>query len=413
MRVVLYAPQLSSSAGGVWQYCQWIMRYLANEQQWYFVAPSDLLAEIREQGPAQARIESMAFDEFRQLQSRKFACRLLQTQRAKRVFRWVPFFEPLSNLALNRFYGGDYIAHQLGKKLARFSPDVVHVPVQQVAYRGAIRNYPYVINPHDYQHEYFPEFFTTDQLAYRREAWYRDQRAAAAIVVHSRQTRDDAIRFLGIPDEKVFYAPYGSIDTFPEPDERTLDEVKRIYGLPDQYLFYPARAWPHKNHEVLVRAVNELKLRDIDVQIVFTDGETSYGNKIKKLISDLGLSDQVRFLGRISSASMGALYRLCMAVVVPSMFEQNSGPLLEAIHFGKAVAVSRLPELVDTIGPEGLVFDHSSVEETASVLDRLWCSDSERLRIEAMSVRRRSELTWDRFQQCYRDAYEYAAARGI
>lgn len=188
--------------------------------------------------------------------------------------------------------------------------------------------------------------------------------------------------------------------------------VQKEYRLPKQYIFCPARAWPHKNHGILVKAVGEIRKHGIEIQLVFTDGGTPHGKKISCLIEELDLTNQVRFLGRTSPFHMGALYRLCRAVVVPSLFEQNSGPMLEAMHFGKAVAVSRLVELVETVGSEGLVFDENSVAETAAVLERLWCSDSERMRLEALSVKRSSELGWGRFRECYQHAYEYACSHG-
>ena len=171
----------------------------------------------------------------------------------------IPFYRKLTHRIKRSFFDGSVVGHAAYKMLQKEGVDILHIPFQNVQFRSAIKRFPYIINPHDYQHEYFPEFFTTHELEYRRNIWYEDQRNARAVVTHSRQTRTDAIKYLGIPEEQVFYAPCGPLDTFPEPDEAGLQKTAQELSLPERFLFYPARTWPHKNHLVLVEAIHHLK----------------------------------------------------------------------------------------------------------------------------------------------------------
>src|SRR5262249_172450 len=153
-----------------------------------------------------------------------------------------------------------------------------------------------------------------------RLTWYPSQRAAGAIVVHSLQTRDDAIRYLGVPEERVFYAPYGPLATFPVVDETSARADLYQLGLPQKFVFYPARMWPHKNHPTLLEALRFLKdRRGLEVGCVFTDGTGPHSSVIASKIVQLGLSGHVKVFGRISPYRMGALYTLCSMVVVPSL----------------------------------------------------------------------------------------------
>ena len=108
---------------------------------------------------------------------------------------------------------------------------------------------------------------------------------------------------------------------------------------------------------------------------------------------------------------MGVLYRQSAFVVVPSLFEQNSGPVLEAIHFGKAVAVSNIKEVELTLAGAGLLFDPHSVQQIADAIDQLWSSSAALAEAEASIQRRNAEMSWEPFRRVYRQAYAYALGR--
>jgi len=376
------------------------------------VVPSALLAELQRDS-VDPEVEIVDVDEVLLRTRATLAYRVLEANSSGRVRGVrVPFSGKASRWIQRRFYCGSVTGHALLGELTRAGVDVVHVPWQAPQYPDVVRRYPYVINPHDYQHEHFPEFFSSKELSVRRKVWYEVQRGAAAVVVHSMQTRDDAVKYLGVPEERVFYAPYGPLATFPEVDETSARRMAERLKLPERYVFYPALMWPHKNHIRLLEALAHLKGRGVDVNCIFTDTSGEHWEQVRERIAALGLEQQIRAVGRVSPEEMGALYTLCTAVVVPSLFEQNSGPMLEAIHFGKAVAVSHLPELVASLNGAGLVFDPESVEEIAAAIDQLWSSDTDRKEVEERVRRRKAAMTWEPFVQAYRDAYAYALARG-
>jgi glycosyltransferase involved in cell wall biosynthesis len=406
MRVVLFAPYLSVESGGIWNFYQWVARYLGASFQYLHVGPAMLLEEIRKaggEGATQVSLESL-----RSSTESTFIYRLLEDRAgAGTVAFKISCYGRLMN-SLKSLYTRKATERAAAKLLRRESVDVVHIPAQLVPMPKVVRNYPYIINPHDYQHEHFPEFFPKRILRLRRKLWYRDQRNANAVVVHSRQTRLDALRFLGIPEERLFYAPYGPLDNFPEPDDGTLQRTIDDFKLPRRFVFYPARSWPHKNHAVLVEALARLKKRGIEVNAVFTTVEGEYGEAVKEKIRAAGLERQVSIVGRVSPEEMGSLYKLCTMVVVPSLFEQNSGPVLEAIHFGKSIVASQLEEVVSTLDGAGSLVDPHSVQEIADAIDQLWSSEDTLEKAGAAIRKRRSLMSWKPFQDAYRSAYTYA-----
>lgn len=407
MKVALFAPYLTPASGGIWQFYQWAAKQLGTKFSLLLFAPALLLEETRKGGGEIA--SGVIAEEFRSSVEKTIAYRILEDQACGRIGgMWVPFYRKLSRRIKRSFFDGSVVEHAACMLLKQEGIDVVHIPVQCVQMPRAVKRFPYIINPHDFQHEYFPEFFTPKTLEIRRTVWYEDQRGASAVVVHSRQTQADAIKYPGIPGERVFYAPYGPLDNFPEPDAADLREAVRTFSLPERFVFFPARTWPHKNHLALVEAIHYLKKRGIDVNAVFTFVDSKHGEVVKQKIAATGLEKQVIIVGRVSPEQMGALYKLCTMVVVPSMFEQNSGPVLEAIHFGKAVAVSRIEEVVLALDGSGLLFDPRSVQEIADAIDRLWSSQDTLEKAEARIRERRSRMSWEPFREAYRQAYSYA-----
>ena len=407
--VALFAPALTDSSGGIWQFYQWVARQVGPAQALLLIAPSPVLGEMPAAGAPNSFF--LPFDAISTSVKSSAAYRILVEQAYGRIGGMrVPFYRKVTRHIKQRFYDNDVLGHEIFRYLRRLGVEMLHIPLQHVPFPRLLARLPYVINPHDFQHEHFPQFFTAKELESRRLVWYETQRKAAAIVVHSRQTREDAIKYLGIPEERVFYAPYGPLDTFPEPDEAGLRQAKDDLALPERFIFYPARSWPHKNHLTLVEALYNLKKRGVLVDAVFTTIVDGHGEVIRERIAARGLAEQVTIVGRVSPKQMGALYRLCTMVVVPSLFEQNSGPMLEAIHFGKAVAVSHIDELVTTLDGAGEIFDPRSVSDIADAIDRLWSSEDTLEKAEARICARRAQMSWEPFREVYGQAYEYALA---
>jgi len=404
MKVALLAPTIAPNWGGVWQFSQWLIRELLGVATLYPVVSRAFAVETLELGLLAPNASITIFEDFVTSVQRSLAYRVLESEHQLRS----AIYRRLARSILDQFFSGSVVRHALIQVLRRNKISLLHAPYQWLSDPVLGAHFPYLINPHDYQHEHFPELFDTKEIERRRTKWYTSQRGASSIVVHSIQTRMDSIRFLGIPEERVFYAPFGPLRTFPDVSEEACAEIKQRLRLPERFVFYPARTWPHKNHMTLIEAIILLRQRGLDVGCVFTDCFGAYGEKVAQRVNRENLSDRVMSVGRVSSIEMGALYRLCTMVVVPSLFEQNSGPMLEAIQFEKPVAVSNLPELVGSLSDSGIVFDGHSPQQIADAIDRIVSSpEAEEAAIGKIKARKRS-MSWEPFREIYRKAYDYA-----
>ena len=99
-------------------------------------------------------------------------------------------------------------------------------------------------------------------------------------------------------------------------------------------------------------------------------GTGSYEARLRRLAED---NNNIRFLGFVSGATLDALYREAVAVIVPSINYEVSPPLviIEAFRQGTPAIVRNLgsmPEIIQESGG-GYLFD--SEEELAAVMDKL------------------------------------------
>lgn len=270
---------------------------------------------------------------------------------------------------------------------------------------------PTVFNPHDLQHEHYPQFFTAVDLARRKYVYLNACRSAAAVVAGSRYTRDDVIRCYHVSPEKVWTIPFGPATGVHAPPTRdNCEDAVRKYDLVRPFILYPAQTWEHKNHLRLLEAITRLRRQGVRIDLVCTGTRAEPGwSGIQRFIKENALEGQVRFPGYVSSTDLQALYKLSQFVIAPSLFEQASGPMFEAWHADVPVAASNVTSLPEQAGDAALLFDPWSVDDIADAIFRM--SEDERLR-ESYRTRGRERLkdfSWDRTAKAYRALYRHVA----
>jgi len=147
------------------------------------------------------------------------------------------------------------------------------------------------------------------------------------------------------------------------------------YGLPERFFFLPNQFWRHKNHAVVIQALQILARRSVDVTVVCTG--STYDSRNPKFFSSVltdvamaGVHNQFRILGMVPRPDVFPLQRQAMAILQPSLFEGWSTSIEEAKSLGKRVVVSDLPVHREQ-NPVGDFFDPHDAESLANCLERV------------------------------------------
>lgn len=137
--------------------------------------------------------------------------------------------------------------------------------------------------------------------------------------------------------------------------------------------------WPHKNHKNLVKSIKLLKEKGIVVNVVLSgDSNSKNGDIVKEMIHQYNLQNQFTLVGIVNEAELYNLYKNSQGVVIPTLYEAGSFPLVESILMEIPVICSNITSLPETIGNQEFIFDPNSVENIAKKIELLWINENYR-----------------------------------
>lgn len=238
----------------------------------------------------------------------------------------------------------------------------------------------------DLQHRYLPQLFSPFARL-RREVGFRAQIASGRLLmVSSEDTKSSCSELYGIKSEKIRAVRFA----VKPPNRLSESQTKSVvgkYSLPDRYFFMPNQFWQHKNHMLVIRALEILNARGKQVVVVATGLQLdprnpSYVPSLKKAVLEAGLSDQLLMPGLVPYDDLRSLMQGSCAVLNPSLFEGWSTAVEEAKSAGVPLILSDLPVHKEQAGEHAIYFDRSSAVSLADALGNF----------EYLSQERRAEL---------------------
>jgi teichuronic acid biosynthesis glycosyltransferase TuaC len=158
---------------------------------------------------------------------------------------------------------------------------------------------------------------------------------------------------LGAPEDKVTTLRNGvDLELFTPPDDRS--RLREKLGINGKTLISVGHLIERKGHHIIIEALQDVP--DVNL-LIAGDGEEE--SNLKRLCTNLGLQNRVRFLGALSQTQLREYYGAADALVLASSREGWANVLLESMACGSPVIATRVwgtPELV-TSSDVGLLFD--------------------------------------------------------
>jgi len=273
---------------------------------------------------------------------------------------------------------------------SRAKIDIVWFPTQVYEFVDI----PYIFTVWDLQHRlqpYFPEVSVTGSSFDQREKNLAHAIPRASFVVTSNPAALEEVHlFYRVPRDRIRLLPQPASHFVFREDHREAD-LQLVPETP--FLFYPAQFWPHKNHVVLLEALNILKKEHgISLMAVFAGADMGNRAYVEQYAEKLGLSGQLRFLGFVPEATLVALYRKAFALVFPSFFGPENMPPLEAFALGCPVVASAVSGSEFQLKDAALLFDPK--DERALVRHILQLHADPALRSKLVAAGRRRAESW-------------------
>jgi glycosyltransferase involved in cell wall biosynthesis len=236
-------------------------------------------------------------------------------------------------------------------------------------------------------------------------------RRASRIITLSEAARQDIIRLLKVPGEKVISIPLGvDRELFnAQPDPTAVAALRGRYHLPDRFILYVGNIQPRKNLPRLVTAFEQLKRAGFPHKLVIVGAaQWGYEETFRK-VAQSGLSREIIFTGYIPKSDLPLFYNAAELLVNPSLWEGFGLPLVEAMACGTPVAVSDCPALRETAGDAGLFFDPRNPAEIAQAIHLLLADSGLREKMIALGTEQVKSFYWEETARRTLGVYEGAA----
>jgi glycosyltransferase involved in cell wall biosynthesis len=238
-------------------------------------------------------------------------------------------------------------------------------------------NLPSVLTIHDLRPLVLPETSGRAHGAYLRARLGPSVRRASVITTPSAFVRETVVELLGAdPDRvQVVSAPLFASDAAPRSSAAAPAGVA--------HFLYPAITAPHKNHRTLLEAFAKVIAVRNDAVLVLTGAPGPAEGAVASAIEELGLSSNVRRLGRVPAEELDVLFRGAVALVYPSTYEGFGLPLAEAMAVGCPVIASDRTALPEVVGEAAILLEPDDVEAWADAMLRLLDDEGRRTELIA------------------------------
>ncbi|MBF7072235.1 glycosyltransferase [Glaciecola sp. MH2013] len=223
----------------------------------------------------------------------------------------------------------------------------------------------------DLQHIYLPKMFSMLKKLKRNIGFLAQAKFSSGIVLSSYDAKNSFLKTYATPEDKLFVVRFAvKAASVPQKD---IEAVKEKYQLEDKYIFLPNQYWPHKNHEVVLRAIEFLRSKgEKSFQIVSTGStESESFKKCETLIRAMEItSAEYSVLGLVPGSDVLALMAGSSFVLNPSLFEGWSSTVEEAKALNKKMILSDIPIHREQEPKHGefLFFDPQNIESLAVLI---------------------------------------------
>lgn len=162
---------------------------------------------------------------------------------------------------------------------------------------------------------------------------------------------------------------------------------------------------PHKGVSYLVRAFQKVLEKSPDAKLIIYgptnpihDAEKTYKKELLKLIDELGIQKNVEFSEQYTPREKIPMIKSQIAVFpyAKTYSAGQSEALLDSISSGKAVIVSHVPGLYESVedGKNGFVVESENVEQLSEAIKKLFSNPKLVARMEKENLRMVEKLDW-------------------
>lgn len=278
----------------------------------------------------------------------------------------------------------------LNRELGRHRIDVFHGTNFEVPYLP-VR--PSVLTLHDLSPWLDSAWHDSADRVRRRTPFLIGLGLATLVVTPSEAVRKQAMDHFRISPQRIVAIP-----------EAAPAHLRRVQTRPPRpYFLYLGTLEPRKNIPMLVEAWHAAR-REAPVDLVLA-------GRRRKDFPVPAPEPGLVIRGEVEERELSELYSGALAFVYPSLYEGFGLPVLEAMQCGAAVITSRDPAISEVAAGAALQVDAHDGRAWVQALTTVATAPEWLARLQAASLARAREFSWDRTARLTREAYAEARRR--
>jgi glycosyltransferase involved in cell wall biosynthesis len=232
------------------------------------------------------------------------------------------------------------------------------------------------------------------------------------VITDSEATAADVRDHLRIPPERIDVVELG-IGTTRRADPMPESQLRARLGAGTRAILLTVSAkLAHKNLTRLIGALASLPAPERPL-LVLPGYPTPHERELRRRAQELGVANDVRFLGWVSAEELEGLYATAAAFVFPTLAEGFGLPVLEAMARALPVACSDIPVLRELAGQDALFFDPRSEQAIARAVGRLLGDGPLAAHLRDAGPARAARFSWRRTAELTLASYERARRRPV
>jgi glycosyltransferase involved in cell wall biosynthesis len=265
-----------------------------------------------------------------------------------------------------------------------------------------------------------PQALRWSARLYRRLNYPRTAKVADAVIINSESLRGEIRQYLNVDPAKLHLIPEAVDHLLFRPGDRdeAFQHVIAKYGVTKPFVLFVSSLWRYKNCAGLLRAfaMAKPKLGDRQLTLVGPASDVEYVAELRVLAEELGIVDDVVWVGGVPLEETVYFYRSADVFVYPSFNETFGLPILEAMACACPVVTSCVSAMPETAGDAALLADPEDPESLADAIVRACGGEEDRLR--TAGPMRAGMFTWaataERTLAVYREVHSWklAGSRG-
>jgi glycosyltransferase involved in cell wall biosynthesis len=296
-------------------------------------------------------------------------------------------------------------------RLKKMGIHVFHGPASLIPFRR--EHYGLVVTIHDLVAFLFPETIPLKYGAYMRYLLRQAVKKADKIIAVSYHTRQDLIKILKVPSEKIRVIHEAASPIFRTHDKKEVQaRIKERYGLTKKFIYHLGNIEPRKNLIVLLEAFTRVchELGN-EYQLVVSGQKGWLTRALSHYLKNYPVQDQVLFTGYVPMEHIPLFMNGAELFVFPSLYEGFGLPVLEAMSCGTPVISSNRSSIPEIVGSAGVLVDPTRVQDLADRIVALLRNPEERRRLSQLGLERSARFSWEEAARKTLEVYRSVSPR--